>query len=165
MTAYATLEQADSYFETRLFGQPWANAAPQDRTAALLLATQQIDRLPFNGMKHAAWLVAETTGDEDLIKAAAATQELQFPRGSDSEVPSDIRIACYEIAFLLLDGKDADEEFEDAMTVSQGFSSVRRTYNRSAVQEHIVYGIVSPLAWRYLKPYVRDPGSVRINRV
>mgnify|MGYP000864422924 CR=1 FL=1 len=164
MTAYATLEQADAYFELRLFGQPWANAAPQDREAALRLATQQIDRLHFRGMKHAAWLAAQNSCDDSVITAAAATQELQFPRGSDEEVPSDIRIACYEIAFLLLDGKDADEEFEDSPTVSQGYSSVRRTYNRSYVQEHIVNGIVSPLAWRYLRPYLRDPLSVRVSR-
>jgi hypothetical protein len=162
MTAYATLEQADAYFETRLFGQAWANAAPQNRSAALTMATEQIDRLNFNGMKHAAWLVAETTCDDVIITAAAATQELQFPRGRDTVVPVDIRKACYEIAILLLDGKDADEEFEDLPVVSQGYSSVRRTYSRNTVQEHLLNGIVSPLAWRYLRPFLRDALSLRV---
>lgn len=163
--AYPTLEQADEYFETRLFSQAWGNAAPQDRTAALEMATQQIDRLPYKGRKHAAWLVAEAGGDDSEIKAASASQPLQFPRGSDEEVPEDILIACYEIAFQLLDGRNADEEYEDLPTVSQGYSSVRRTYNRSFLPEHLQHGIVSVLAWRYLKPYVEIPGTIRLGRV
>lgn len=165
MAAYATLQEADTYFETRLFGQSWANAASQDRTAALLRATQDMDRLNFAGMKHAAWVVAQTTCDQDTILEASATQPLQFPRGSDEEVPDDIKTACYEIAFNLLDGKDSELEYEDLPTVSQGYSSVRRTYNRSFTQEHLQHGIVSLLAWRLIKPYLRDGRGVKLCRV
>lgn len=165
MAAYATLAEADVYFETRLFSQLWANAPSQDRTAALLKATQDIDRLNFAGMKHTAWEVAQTTTDEDAILEASALQALQFPRGSDEVVPDDIKIACYEIAFNLLDGKDSELEYEDLPTVSQGYSSVRRTYNRSFTQEHLQHGIVSLLAWRLLKPYLRDGRGVKLCRV
>lgn len=165
MAAYPTLQEADEYFETRLFGQPWANYPSQDRAAALLAATQDIDRLNFAGMKHAAWVVAQTTCDEDAIKAASATQPLQFPRGPDETVPDDIKIACYEIAFNRLDGKDPEQEYEDLPTVSQGYSSVRRTYNRSFTHEHLQHGIVSLYAWRLLKPYLRDGRGVKLCRV
>lgn len=166
MAAYPTLSQADDYFETRLFGQRWANYSAQDRNNALLAASEDIDRLNFIGMKHAAWVQAQSTPcDQDAILIASATQERQFPRGADEEVPNDILNACYEIAFERLDGKDPTLEYEDLPTVSQGYSSVRRTYNRSFVQEHLQHGIVSPLAWRYLKPYLRSGDDIKLLRV
>ena len=39
----------------------------------------------------------------------------------------------------------------------QGISSVRTTYNRSQVPiEHIVNGVPNALAWRLLRPFLRD---------
>lgn len=166
MSYYGTLAEADAYFENRLFSELWANTPVKDRTNALNRATQDIDRLNFVGKKHAAytqWLA--TPCDQEAILAASATQELQFPRGTDTEVPEDIKKACFEIAFELVDGKNPDEEYQKLTTVSEGFSSVRRTYNRSFAQEHVLYGIASPIAWRYLKPYVRDGLNITLSRV
>ena len=62
------------------------------------------------------------------------------------------RIACYEIAHSLLDGKDPELELENLGIVSQGFGSVRTTYNRSQIPiEHIINGIPSVQAWRHLE--------------
>lgn len=166
MAAYPTLEQADLYFETRLFGQSWANRSSQDRQAALLAASDDIDTLNYIGMKHAAWVQAQLTPcDEEAILTASKTQARQFPRGGDEEVPEDILKACYEIAFERIDGKDPTLEYEDLPTVSQGYSSVRRTYNRSYVQPHLQHGIVSPLAWRLLFPYLRNAENIKLSRV
>lgn len=147
MDSYVDLEYADNYFESRLHSGLWANSLAGDRNAALLQATQAIDRLRFVGSRT----------DID--------QELEFPRGGDDTVPSDIKIACCEIAFNLLDGKDPDAEFEDLSVTSRGFSSVRSANDRSFIQEHTNAGIPSSRAWRYIRPYLLDDRNITLRRV
>ena len=57
---------------------------------------------------------------------AEGSQELEFPRGADTEVPEAIRRACYEIAHTLLDGKDPELELENLGIVSQGYRQFAR---------------------------------------
>lgn len=147
MTMYSTVEAATTYFETRLHSGLWGETSMTDKIAAMTTATRHIDRLSFVGCK--------TESD----------QELQFPRGGDLSVPSDINIACYELAYSLLDGRDPEMELEALAVVSEGFASVRETFDRSQVQEHLNAGIVSHLAWKYLRPYLRDDHSIKISRV
>ena len=93
-------------------------------------------------------------------------KSLEFPRGADTEVPEAIRIACYEIAHSLLDGKDPELELENLGIVSQGYASVRTTYSRAHVPiEHIVNGVPNVLAWRHLRPFLRDEDAIRLSRV
>jgi hypothetical protein len=166
MAAYATTTEADAYFDTRLHSQLWEGASPSDKTKALAQATRAIDRLRFIGQRHSVYLTIQNGNTDSVaIAQAVAEQPLEFPRDADEEVPEDIKIACYEEAFTLLDGKDPDAELEDLPVVSQGYSSVRVTVDRSFVQEHLNAGIVSPRAWRYLKPYIAEAREVRLNRV
>jgi hypothetical protein len=170
MTPYADRQYAETYFLTRLHSGSWFGFSAQDRDAALVTATRQIDRLNFAGEKNAAYVARESYGDqlcydEAAIATAGAEQETQFPRGSDTVVPDDIKIACCEIAFELLNGKDPQIEYENLATVSQGIASARKTLDRSFVQEHIAAGIVSVLAWNYLSPYLRDVKDFKIIRV
>lgn len=145
---YADREYAETYFNSRLHSSGWHGYSASDRDAALATATRYIDRLNFGGCK----------ADED--------QELQFPRGTDTEVPSDIKIACCEIAFeMLVAGRDPQLEFESLRNVSQGFSSVRKTVDGSYNHEHLAAGIVSMQAWNYLRPYLRTTSDVSVIRV
>jgi len=147
MSNYADETWADTYFSTKLNVEPWTDADSGDKTKALTMATEAIDRLNYLG----------TMTDPD--------QENQFPRDADIIVPVDIQKACAEIALKLLDGVDPDNEFEQLAMVSQGYSNVRSTYDRSTPLPHLVAGIVSITAWRYLKPYLRDERVMRIDRV
>src|SRR5690606_27134828 len=100
------------------------------------------------------------------IRAAEASQVLEFPRGDDTEVPEAIRRACYEIAHALLDGKDPEMELEALGITSQGFHSVRTTYSRNQVPiEHLIHGVPAVLAWNLLKPFLRDDDAIRLSRV
>lgn len=146
MSAYIDITDASSYFAERLHTEAWDNAEDTDRDKSLAMATKLIDRLNFLGDKT----------DE--------SQELQFPRFSDNEVPQDIKDACCEIALKLLDGFDPEMEFENLLMVSQGYSNVRSTYDRSRVPEHLASGIPSVIAWRLLKPYIRDANTVDLSR-
>lgn len=144
---YGTLTNAAEYFASRLNSSAWDDATEVDRLKALKTATRAIDLLNFAGDK------------------AEDDQYLQFPRGSDTVVPPDIVIACYEEALKLLDGADPDTEIANLGTISQGFSSVRKTYDRTVAVEHVRAGIVSPLAWSRLRPFLRDPNEIKISRV
>jgi len=147
MTAYVTPTEADTYFESHLHTDAWDQAITTDRVKALAMATRNIDRLDFTNQKV----------DVD--------QELEFPRGDQTEVPDDIESACCELALSILDGNDPDELLADLSVKNEGFSSVRAAYNREILPEYIINGIVSATAWRYLRPYLHANGNMRIERV
>ncbi len=145
--SYATVAEGETYFTERLNSDAWDDATEANKAKSLITATRLIDRLNFKGAK---------TDSE---------QTLQFPRDDDSSVPNDIKYACLEVALALLDGVDPEIEFENLSMVSQNYANVRSTYDRSIPNEHIVAGIPSVSAWRYLKPYLRDASSIDLSRV
>ena len=162
-TYYGDLTEANAYFANRLYESAWTDAAPADRPKALSAATQIIDTLNYKGFKNPVYLLLQQYDLDDLptaigdytsptieeIMIAEGSQELEFPRGADTEVPEAIRRACYEIAHTLLDGKDPELELENLGIESQGYASVRTTFSRTHVPvEHIVNGVPSALAWR-----------------
>ncbi len=167
-TYYGSVAEADDYFAVRLHEFAWTDASAGDRPKALYAATLIIDVLNFKGTKNTVYTLLQSNSsasDED-IRAAEASQPLEFPRGADTEVPKEIRLACYEIAYGLLDGKDPELELESLGIVSQGFGSVRTTYNRSQIPiEHIINGIPSAQAWRFLMPFLRDDEAIKLSRV
>jgi hypothetical protein len=144
---YGSLEGGDAYFALKLNADAWDDASDEDKLKALYSATQAIDQLNFRGDKT----------DED--------QSLQFPRDDETTVPRDIEIAAYEIAIMLLDGVDPEMEAANLAAVSQGISSVRVTYDRSAMSDHILAGIVSITAWQRLRPYLYDSSEIILSRV
>jgi len=167
-TYYGTIEEANSYFAMRLHESAWSATSAGDRPKALWAATLVIDSLNFKGYKSTVYTLLQSNEDatDTEIRAAEASQVLEFPRGPDTEVPEDIRLACYETAYSLLDGKDPELELENLGITSQSFGSVRTSYNRSQVPiEHIINGIPSSQAWRFLKPYLRDDDAVKLARV
>lgn len=167
-THYGTLVEANEYFENRLHERAWSSAAPQDRPKALLAATRIIDTLNFKGRKHSVHVLLcdDPDASTDEIYQQEAAQPLEFPRGKDTETPEAIRLACYEIAYSLLDGKDPEIELENLGVSSQGYESVRTTFNRSMVPiEHLVNGVPNAMAWRLIRPFLRDEDAVKLSRI
>ncbi len=179
-TYYGDLSEADAYFAMRLYETAWTDAPDADHPKALWAATQIIDTLNYKGFKNPVYLLLQQYGLEDIptaigsrtsptieeIMLAETSQELEFPRGADTEVPEAIRRACYEIAHTLLDGKDPELELENLGIISQGYASVRTTFSRTHVPvEHIVNGVPSAMAWRLLVPFLRDDDAIRVSRV
>lgn len=165
---YGTLTEANEYFDNRLHESAWYGATPSDRPKALIAAARIINTLNYKGYKAAVYTLLE--GNEDAtsaeIREAEASQPMEFPRGADTEVPEDIRLAQYELAHSLLDGVDPDLELQNLGIVSQGYESVRTTYARNQVPiEHIVNGVPSAQAWRWLRPYLRDEDAIILARV
>lgn len=145
--SYATVADGETYFTERLNSDAWDDASEANKAKSLITATRIIDRLNFKGTK------------------TSENQTLQFPRNDDATIPEDIKFACLEVALALLDGVDPEIEFDNLSMVSQNYANVRSTYDRSIPNEHIVAGIPSVSAWRYLKPYLRDGHTVDLSRV
>lgn len=177
---YGTLQDAEDYFNNRLHEFAWSKAKPVDRPKALIAATRIIDTLNFKGNKATvhALLVANSCCLDvyDAVKSNCVTQQqvqdaslqqnLQFPRGEDTEVPDAIVCACFEIAHSVLDGKDPEIELENLGVVSQNFASVRTMFNRNQVPiDHLINYVPNALAWRWLKPFLRDEDAIKIIRV
>jgi len=168
MIYYGTLVEADSYFASRLHERAWFDADPADRPKALWAATQIIDALNYKGNKHSVYtlLLANPSASQDEIRAAEASQPLEFPRGADTTVPEAVRIAAFEIAHALLDGKDPELELENLAVNSMGYGAVKTSYERSQLPiEHIVNMVPSSVAWRLLKPFLRDSDALKLLRL
>jgi len=167
-TFYGTTEEADDYFLNRLHEFAWTAASAADRRKALIAARRLIDQLNFKGDRHTVYTLrqANPSATVDEIQAAEVQQPNEFPRGADTEVPEDIRRAGYEIAHSLLDNKDAELELETLAVTSMGYGGVRTSFERSQLPiEHIVNLIPNALAFRLLKPYLRDDDAVTLSRV
>lgn len=162
---YGSLGEAIAYHAMRLHGRAFKNATQDERRRALWTATQIVDALNFKGCKAAVHALGECASSE-AIRAAEDSQVLEFPRGTDTEEPRAIRMAVYEIAESLLDGKVPEEELEALGITSAGYSSVRTTYNRNQVPiEHLINGVPNQAAWRLIRPFLRDGDSIKLSRV
>jgi hypothetical protein len=182
MAYYGTLAEANAYFDNRLHSEGWTNSAAADRPKALTEATRIIDDLNYRGVKHTVWLIMyeadpaktgnytydytfTTMPSRDDIIAADAEQELEFPRGQDTSVPTEIEWACYEIALALLEGFDPEDAIDRLNIIRQAYSAVRTTYdNSSDAMEYLVYGIPTARVWRWLKPYLTDGRIIKMSR-
>jgi hypothetical protein len=165
---YGTLGEADTYFENRLHETAWTGATPASRGKALIAARAIMDALNYKGYKHAVYtlLQANPSATQEQIRAAEISQPLEFPRGADTEVPEAIRIAEYEIAHALLDGKDPELELENLAVNSMGYGQVKTSYERTQLPiEHIINLVPSSVAWRLLKPFLRDSDALKLSRL
>ena len=168
ITYYGTLQDAGEYFDSRLHEWAWTNTSAGDRVKALIASRRLIDGLNFKGYKHPVYELLEANVDATVveIQAAEATQANEFPRGADTEVPADICIAQYEIAHSLLDNKDPELELETLAVISSTYGGVKTMYQRDQVPiEHLINMIPNALAWRRIRPYLRDGDAIKISRV
>lgn len=162
---YGNLLEAEEYFAIRLREHAWSSADPVDRPKALWAASVIIDALNYKGYKSTVFALDDSATDEEIREAEAA-QSLEFPRGADTIVPEAIRRATYEIAHELLDGKDPELELETLGIISQNYASVRTSYSRNQVPiEHIINGIPSSQAWRWLRPFLREDDAIVLARI
>jgi len=147
MADYITEAEGTTYMGERLNASPWDSATSVDRVKAIKMGTKIIDQLNYLGEK------------------TSSTQENQFPRNDDVDVPQNIKDACAEIALALLDGVDTQIEFENLSMTQHSFVNTKIVFDRDIKPEHTLSGVPSIIAWRLLSPYLRDPRTVSIDRV
>jgi hypothetical protein len=142
---YGTMSGAETYFRGKIKNtvREWIDADDDDKMAALREATRRIEVLCFLGTPVGPYL--------------------HFPT-EENGTPNSILIACYEIALKLLADINPDTEADNLSVTSQGYAGGRTSYDRSFVQDHIRSGIPSAYAWSILRPYLRDPNSIKLRR-
>lgn len=148
LTHYGTLTAANTYFEDeRLNSERWDEESSANKTKALKHATRLVDGLNFKGEK------------------ADVDQELEFPRGTDTVLPTGVEHACYEVAYALLDGNDVEMDI-DVSGEEAAFLGLGRVKNdvnaRPIHREHM---IPSAVAWQLLRPYLEPGDRLTLSRV
>jgi hypothetical protein len=166
MITYITNDDVEDYLAGKLNASIWYAAPPADKQAAIIAATRIINRLNFKGVPAAVYHARDGGASESQIRELYQQQDLVFPRDGDTFIPKDIKDACCEIAFAILDGTDPEHEMRALATVSESIGplSIRATYDRTQAPEWVLAGVPSPTAWQLLRPYLRDPGTIRISR-
>lgn len=145
--SYVTNSEADTYFESRYNSDLWNTITEDIKTKLIATATRYLEALNWAGCKN----------DENQV--------LEFPRGADTTVPQDIKDACCEIAYALLDGRDVETERELLGQSSSGAAGSRVANDPDIVDVARLHNIPSAVAWNKIRPYLRDGSVVTLSRV
>ena len=143
---YSSSLEAEEYLSDRMNTSSWDSSNPLEKVQSLIEATKIIERLNFAGEK------------------ADADQTYQFPRYDDDAVPQDIKAACIEVAYVILDGVDIEKEQDLLQVASEAYADVKTAYN-NLPKSHIQSGVPSRRAWDMLKPYLQPITSIKLSRV
>jgi len=141
--SYATVAEADSYFDERLNSSDWDNASADNKKRALIMATRRLDQEPFEGVKT-------DLDPED--------QALEWPRSGASgpnghvfdndELPTRLKHATFELGLVILGGDFlADSGLEGFEKVEVGPLSVTPRHQQRAAE-------LPETVKRLLKPFV-----------
>ena len=98
--SYVSLNEADSYFETRITSQDWFDTDCEEKEIALVTATSIIDDSRWAGAavtetQALAWPRIGSIFDPRLGRLVSFS-------GTETEAPLDVRKATYELAIYLI---------------------------------------------------------------
>ena len=137
---YATLEEAEAYFEGRLYTSDWDAETDENKNKALAWATKLLDQL------------IEWDGQYTL-----ESQALRWPRGGvvtpdgkyldANTIPDFLKNATAEFAAALLD----ENRTEDPDTA--GFSKMKVSVLSFTVDKTDRGGVIPDVVWNIIKPY------------
>lgn len=142
--AYATLEEANAYFQDKLDVAAWIEASDIQKEQALVTATQQLDNLAWNG----------TVVDPQ--------QSLAFPRTGTyfdrklglvkemNPVPQRVVIACYELAYHLLNNDGLLDSTGSVKSLTVGPISIQNIVSSSKIPS---------VARAYIKDMLSNAGN------
>lgn len=161
ITLYIEVDDADDYFEERLYSDSWDAASDANKRKALLMAQKKIDRLPFKGRKY------ETTDDGQEEEWPRVIDESIVDWDSDlsaTAIPQAVQDAVCEEALALLEA-GARTSSPRATAQREGVASMRladgtaETYdlNRSGGRK----GLLSQEAYDLLRPFMATSVPVR----
>jgi len=130
-----TLDEVNGYMNNRLNADPWFDATEDDQLKAISTAIRSINNLSLD---------KSINSEQGIIDTIAAVSE---------------------VCISLLDGVDPSKEIDSVNVISRSFVSSKVTYDKRTVPEHTKAGIVSPIAWNILWPYLIANLSLSFIRV
>lgn len=147
MSRYLSNSEADLYFESRLDSELWDTISETDKDKLEATARRLLNALNYSGDKH------------------SPTQDNEFPRGEDTVVPTDIKNACCEVMFALLDGRSPEYEREMLGQQTSAATGISYDTDPDIVDVARLHNIPSNVAWNMLRPYLRDGSAITLVRV
>lgn len=131
--SYVDVAESDLYFADRLYATAWTGAVSGDKTKALLSAMLVLEPL-------CAWNYSKTDPD----------QALMFPRGGETVVPNNVKIAQMEIALEMLsqDVVSFVEEADELKQLKAGSASLsfyEKLANPISIINSITKSMLAPL--------------------
>lgn len=129
VNSYATVAEADSYFENRLDVAAWTSASAEQKAQALITATMLLDEQSWVGY------------------AVSDSQDLAFPRigsyfdpkqgtevlFSDTVVPKRIITATYELAYHFLNNDGLLDDTGSVESIVVGSINLTRVKNANSI--------------------------------
>lgn len=161
LTLYISVEDADTYFATRLYATSWTSATEANKTAALTTAQRRIDTLYFRGQKY------ETTneGQEEEWPRLINDEIIEWDSTiSEAVVPDAIKYATCEEALTLLQKGDPTSS-PRATAQNEGVKSIKLADGTSESYDlgktKSLKGLQSQEAYALLKPFLATTVPVR----
>ncbi len=158
---YASISYAESYFNRRLHVAPWASASPADKMKALIMSSDAIDRLNFVGAKTDPNQERCFPRDYNPGSLSLCGTAEVFPT---NVLPDDILKATCENALALLDGVDPEVEYANTKKSKVSFGGVSSQYIPDVTKPHVLCGIASFVAFKYIRPYMEDLNKISLVR-
>lgn len=131
VNSYSSVEDADLYFEDRVFSDLWSSSDKKDKL--LISATQLLDSL-------CRWYGYPTDPD----------QKLSFPVDGETTVPDDILVCTYELAYSILENNKAKFTDEDSEILSIKAGSVEMKFGDTNTSQSV---LVNNIVRSKLKKY------------
>jgi len=154
---YISLEDANTYFTTKLNSNIWDSSNDTDKSKALIQATNNIDMLLFQGVKR------------------IPTQALQFPRYfsyyklntdmfiTELDIPVEVEKACCEEAIALLTNIVSPNQRYELQR--QGVKSVSFGDASESYTAGLNNTLISTTAKQLLSPYIANSVPVLRRRI
>lgn len=153
--AYATVSEADTYFDERLNTSDWDGASTEDKSRALIMATRRIDQETFEGAR-----VDPDPDDQQLAWPRTGVVDQDGRVFDNDEIPDRIKHATFELALVFLgdEGFLADSGLEAFEQVTVGDLSVTPRHQQRAAE-------LPETVYRHLRPFtISTRNTVRVRR-
>lgn len=144
--SYVTVENADSYFETRIDSANWFNASDEIKEQALVTATQIVD-------DH-AWIGSAVSSSQALAWPRKGVVYYdnklgQYVDVDNSTIPDRVKVGVYEQALHLIDNEDLltnkTQTFESISVGGISLSDSNNDVTRVSMKPSLTVKSIKPL--------------------
>lgn len=148
LESYADRTYADAFVAAETpYNSTWSALSDDDKDQLLRTATRMIDALPLTGYK------------------TVDTQEREFPRGDDVDIPDRVLRACCWIAVELARDNTMEGVREDSRRTSESTGEASVSFGPGASLADFVRGrLNSAEAFELMAPWMLDPAITRFAR-
>jgi len=147
--SYVEVDDADTYFETRIDSASWDVAITALKEEALVTATQLIDNHPWIGSAVSPSQALAWPRKNALYYDTRMGQDISI---ANNEIPEKVKLAVYEQALHLLNNEDllaqTTQTFESISIGNISVSDTNNDVTRISIKPSFVMNHIRPLIAR-----------------